>query len=62
MPSQEPPERDPEHPVSSDPARPLTIDDVPRLGSGTGIALGCAGLVIVATLLFWLVRGWVMQP
>ena len=41
--------------------RPLTIDDVPRLGSGGGVAIGCAVIVLVATLLFWLVRGWWMH-
>jgi hypothetical protein len=50
-------------PPSEDPAtpRPLTIDDVPRLGSGTGIAVGCVIVVIAAILLFWLVRGWVLH-
>ena len=42
------------------PDRPLTIDDVPRLGSGTGIAIGCGVLVIVAIALFWLVRAWLL--
>jgi hypothetical protein len=41
--------------------RPLTIDDVPRLGSGTGIAVGCAVFVVVAVALFWLVRGWLLH-
>ncbi|HEX9297296.1 MAG TPA: hypothetical protein VF881_15750 [Polyangiaceae bacterium] len=41
--------------------RPLTIDDVPRLGSGTGVAVGCAVVVVAAVLLFWLVRGWLMR-
>ena len=44
------------------PDRPLTIDDVPRLGSGTGIAIGCGLLVVVAIGLFWLVRGWLLHP
>jgi hypothetical protein len=43
------------------PDRPLTIDDVPRLGSGAGIAIGCGMLVVVAIALFWLVRGWLMH-
>jgi hypothetical protein len=43
------------------PDRPLTIDDVPRLGSGAGIAIGCGGLVIAAIVLFWLLRGWLMH-
>lgn len=43
------------------PDRPLTIDDVPRLGSGAGIAIGCGMLVIAAIALFWLVRGWLMH-
>lgn len=43
------------------PDRPLTIDDVPRLGSGAGIAIGCGFLVVVAVAVFWLVRGWLMQ-
>jgi hypothetical protein len=45
-----------------DPNRPLTIDDVPRLGSGTGIAIGCGLVVIVAIALFWFVRGWLLHP
>ena len=50
-------------PPSEDPStpRPLTIDDVPRLGSGTGIAVGCVIVVIAAVLLFWLVRGWALH-
>ncbi len=58
-PPQSPPPRSapPSDPVTP---RPLTIDDVPRLGSGTGIAVGCAIVVVVAVLLFWIVRGWVM--
>ena len=59
-----PDEKDPEapgrrEPISDDP-RPLTIDDVPRLGSGSGIAVGCGGFVLAAIVIFWLVRGWVM--
>lgn len=42
--------------------RPLTIDDVPRLGSGSGIAIGCALVVVVATVAFWLVRGVFLAP
>jgi hypothetical protein len=41
--------------------RPLTIDDVPRLGSGTGIAIGCGVVVLAAIALFWLVRGWLLH-
>ena len=43
------------------PDRPLTIDDVPRLGSGTGIAIGCGVLVVAAIAVFWLVRVWLLQ-
>jgi hypothetical protein len=46
---------------SDDPGRPLTIDDVPRLGSGTGIAIGCAAIVIAAIVAFWLIRGIAMH-
>jgi hypothetical protein len=46
---------------ASPPDRPLTIDDVPRLGSGTGIAIGCGLVVVVAIALFWLVRGWLLH-
>jgi hypothetical protein len=46
---------------SDDPGRPLTIDDVPRLGSGTGIAIGCAVIVIAAIVAFWLIRGMAMR-
>jgi hypothetical protein len=42
------------------PDRPLTIDDVPRLGSGSGIAIGCGLLVAVAVGLFWVVRVWLL--
>ena len=42
------------------PDRPLTIDDVPRLGSGTGIAIGCGLLVIAAIAAFWVVRVWLL--
>jgi hypothetical protein len=55
------PKHDPDAPPpSEDPGRPLTIDDVPRLGSGTGIAVGCAVIVVLAVAAFWLVRGWFM--
>jgi len=47
-------------PPSEDPSRPLTIDDVPRLGSGSGIAIGCVSIVAAAILVFWLIRGWLM--
>ncbi|HMJ51652.1 MAG TPA: hypothetical protein VK540_06230 [Polyangiaceae bacterium] len=43
------------------PDRPLTIDDVPRLGSGTGIAIGCGLVVLAAVAVFWLVRGWLLH-
>jgi len=43
------------------PDRPLTIDDVPRLGSGSGIAIGCGLVVAIAIGLFWLVRGWLLH-
>ena len=43
------------------PDRPLTIDDVPRLGSGTGIAIGCGVLVAVAITLFWVMRVWLLH-
>jgi hypothetical protein len=43
------------------PDRPLTIDDVPRLGSGTGIAIGCGVIVILAIAAFWVLRGWLMH-
>ncbi|HMI83618.1 MAG TPA: hypothetical protein VK550_05955 [Polyangiaceae bacterium] len=43
------------------PDRPLTIDDVPRLGSGTGIAIGCGILVLAAIALFWLLRVWLLH-
>jgi hypothetical protein len=43
------------------PDRPLTIDDVPRLGSGAGIAIGCGVLVILAIVAFWVVRGWLLH-
>jgi hypothetical protein len=53
-----------EHPSDADeaddPSRPLTIDDVPRLGSGAGIAIGCGMLVLVAIVLFWVVRVWLL--
>ena len=47
-------------PPSEDPGRPLTIDDVPRLGSGAGIAIGCALIVVAAIVAFWFVRGFIM--
>jgi hypothetical protein len=55
--------RPPQPPPPSDPAtpHPLTIDDVPRRGSGTGVAVGCAVLVLAAIAMFWLVRGWMMH-
>jgi hypothetical protein len=43
------------------PNHPLTIDDVPRLGSGTGIAIGCGLVVAIAIGLFWFVRGWLLH-
>jgi hypothetical protein len=43
------------------PDRPLTIDDVPRLGSGSGIAIGCGLLVALAIGAFWFVRGWFLH-
>jgi hypothetical protein len=48
-------------PSDPGPPRPLTIDDVPRLGSGGAVAVGCAVIVVAAILLFWLVRGWLMH-
>jgi len=62
MTSDDPSSQRPQPPPSSDPAtpRPLTIDDVPRLGSGTGIAIGCSLVVIGAVVVFWFVRGWFM--
>jgi hypothetical protein len=51
---------DPERSAEPTPDRPLTIDDVPRLGSGTGIAIGCGVLVAVAIALFWVVRAWLL--
>lgn len=53
-------DEDPTDTPEEAPDRPLTIDDVPRLGSGTGIAIGCGVVVLVAVVLFWLVRGWLM--
>lgn len=58
---QEDPPPKPTAPSSAVTPRPLTIDDVPRLGSGGGVAVGCAVVVVVAILLFWLVRGWLMH-
>jgi hypothetical protein len=65
-PPRQPPTKSPppQSAPASDPAtppRPLTIDDVPRLGSGTGIAVGCFVVVVVAVALFWLVRGWLLH-
>ena len=54
-------ENDRDRRESDDPGRPLTIDDVPRLGSGTGIAIGCAVIVIAAIVAFWLIRGMAMR-
>ena len=54
-------EDDPNADPPEDPSRPLTIDDVPRLGSGAGIAIGCALIVVAAIVAFWLVRGLVMH-
>jgi hypothetical protein len=48
-------------PPPEPPERPLTIDDVPRLGSGTGIAIGCGLVVAIAIGLFWVVRGWLLH-
>jgi len=53
-------EEDPEAAAEPNPDRPLTIDDVPRLGSGTGIAIGCGIVVVAAITLFWLVRVWLL--
>jgi hypothetical protein len=61
---QPPPESPPPQSApASDPAPPrrLTIDDVPRLGSGTGIAVGCFVVVVIAIALFWAVRGWLLH-
>jgi len=58
---QEDPPPKPAAPSNPAKPRPLTIDDVPRLGSGGGVAVGCAVVVVVAILLFWLVRGWLMH-
>jgi hypothetical protein len=54
-------EPDPKERAPSEPSRRLTIDDVPRLGSGAGIAIGCATAVVLALALFWLVRGWLLR-
>ena len=60
MPPQETKDDSEGPPKPEDPGRPLTIDDVPRLGSGTGIAIGCAVFVILAIVAFWLIRGWLV--
>jgi hypothetical protein len=60
MGSKAPPEEDGEQAASGEPSRRLTIDDVPRLGSGAGIAIGCGAAVILAGMLFWMVRGWLL--
>jgi hypothetical protein len=54
------PSDDAEQVDSGEPSRRLTIDDVPRMGSGAGIAIGCAAAVILAIALFWVVRGWLL--
>ena len=54
-------EDDPNPDPPEDPSRPLTIDDVPRLGNGAGIAIGCALVVVAAIVAFWLVRGLFMH-
>src|SRR5260221_11254436 len=59
-PDPSPPSTPPTRPPSSDP-RPLTIDDVPRLGSGSGIAIGCAVAGVLAVVVFWFVRGWFLS-
>lgn len=46
---------------SGEEPRKLTIDDVERLGSGGGVAVGCAIFVVVAIALFWMVRGLLMR-
>jgi len=53
-------EEDPEAALEPKPDRPLTIDDVPRLGSGTGIAIGCGLVVAAAIAIFWVVRAWLL--
>jgi hypothetical protein len=60
MGSKAPPGENGEQTESGEPSRRLTIDDVPRLGSGAGIAIGCGAAVILAVALFWLVRGWLL--
>jgi hypothetical protein len=54
-------EEDSEGAAEPTPDRPLTIDDVPRLGSGTGIAIGCGLLVALAIAVFWIVRAWLLR-
>jgi len=51
----------PKEPAQSEPPRRLTIDDVPRLGSGAGFAIGCSALVVLALAIFWHVRGWLLR-
>jgi hypothetical protein len=56
------PAHSPDSPPESEPEpRKLTIDDVERLGNGTGVAIGCAVFVAVAIVLFWLVRGFLLH-
>jgi len=54
-------EDDPNADPPEGPSRPLTIDDVPRLGNGAGVAIGCALIVVAAIVAFWLVRGLFMH-
>jgi len=60
MASPPPPDGGPED-ATEGPKRRLTIDDVPRLGSGAGIAVGCGALVLLAIVVFWIVRGWLLR-
>jgi hypothetical protein len=42
--------------------RPATLDDVRgREGSGRTIAVGCSLLVVIAILVFWIVRAGVLR-
>jgi hypothetical protein len=61
MGSRPPSANDEEEEPPLEPERPLTIDDVPRLGSGAGIAIGCGVAVLLAIALFWFVRGWLLR-